>query len=213
MEGCEENEPSCLKPSEKQGSRALGTRKRSLPFPRRGSWSWSCHGCCAEQGERALLCLRPQLQAFLSCSRRLLSLHALCILTIMKKLFHKSSFLADALAAGISWGAVGACFRTVRLELKSCALASLCFSPRLSYEWPLKTERQRAVFVFSVRGLGAPPAPPRLLIRGTHPPKTIATPEMAASHGWPFRSREILKEKCCCAQLPLCTCCYQKLPL
>lgn len=48
---------------------------------------------------------------------------------------------------------------------------------------------------------------------GTHPPQTIAAPEMAASHGWPFRSKEILKENCCCAQLPLCTCCYQKLPL
>lgn len=55
--------------------------------------------------------------------------------------------------------------------------------------------------------------PERLLIHGTCPRKTIATWEMAVSHGWPFRSREILKEKCCCAQLPLCTCCYQKLPL
>lgn len=84
--------------------------------------------------------------------------------------------IAAVLAVGILSGAAGAYFGW----LYSCS------SPRLCSEWPLKAERQRAVFVFPAQ---------RLLTHGTCPRETIAAPEMAASHGWPFRSREILERK------------------
>lgn len=110
----------------------------------------------------------------------------------------KAPSIAAVLAVGITLGAAGAYFGRVAV-FWCLALFAL---------WVASEGRKAegSLCLLCTR-------PERLLIHGTCPRKTIATWEMAASHGWPFRSREILKEKCCCAQLVLCTCCYQKLPL
>lgn len=110
----------------------------------------------------------------------------------------KAPSTAPLLAVGVTLGAAGACFGRV--------VVFWCLA--LFVLWVASEDRKAegSLCLLCTR-------PERLLIHGTCPQKTIATWEMAASHGWPFRSREILKEKCCCAQLPLCTCCYQKLPL